>query len=191
MLITKLLSFRGRLQIIFFNITETNNNLKYYNGTDWRTVQLHIGGYKAIDDFNTRIKSIVENKDNITLEADTISLKTNFFWETDIDFNIEYSFGELLGFEKIVVGNSTSTESTRVVEITLIKNVSVQCNLVSSSYLNGKKTNILYRFTIPAALGYDFEIYSYSSGIYWRNWLNALLKSSYIFFAHKQLLIMI
>ena len=34
------------------------------------------GGYKTIDDFNTQIKSIVENKDNIKLEADTISLKT-------------------------------------------------------------------------------------------------------------------
>ena len=75
-----------------------------------------------------------------------------------IDFNIDNSFGELLGFEKIVVGGSmnteNTTESTKVVEITLIKNVSVECDLVSSSYLNGKKTNILYRFTI----GYDFEI---------------------------------
>ena len=79
-----------------------------------------------------------------------------------IDFNIDNSFGELLGFEKIIVGNSTNTEntteSTKVVEITLIKNVSIECNLVSSSYLNGKKTNILYRFTIPAPLGYDFEM---------------------------------
>ena len=40
----------------------------------------------------------------------------------------------------------------------MIKNVSVECNLVGSLYLNGKKTNILYRFTIPAPLGYDFEI---------------------------------
>ena len=40
----------------------------------------------------------------------------------------------------------------------MFKNVSVECNLVGSSYLNGKKTNILYRFTIPAPLGYDFEI---------------------------------
>ena len=40
----------------------------------------------------------------------------------------------------------------------MIKNVSVECNLVESSYLNGTKTNILYRFTIPAPLGYDFEI---------------------------------
>ena len=62
----------------FFNITETNNNLKYYNGTDWRTVQLPIGGYKTIDDFNKRIKSIVDNKDNIKLEGYTISLKTKF-----------------------------------------------------------------------------------------------------------------
>ena len=79
-----------------------------------------------------------------------------------IDFNIDNSFGELLRFEKIIVGNSTNventTESSKVVEITFIKNVSIECNLVSSSYLNGKKTNILYRFTIPAPLGYDFEI---------------------------------
>ena len=131
----------GKATNSFFNITETNINLKYYNGTEWKTVQLPIGGHKTIDDFNTRIKPVVENKDNIKLEADTISLKTKFILENGyrIDFNIDNSFGELLGFEKIIVGNSTSTESTRVVEITLIKNVSVECNLVSRSYLNGKK----------------------------------------------------
>ena len=138
----------------FFNITETNNKLKYFNGTDWRTVQLPIGGYITIDDFNTRIKSIVENKDNIKLEADTISLKTIFILKNGyrIDINIDDSFGELLGFEKIVVGSSANVENTmessKVVEITLIKNVSIECNLVSSSYLNGKKTNILYRFQL-------------------------------------------
>ena len=68
-----------------------------------------------------------------------------------IDFNIDNNFGELLGFEKIIVENTT--ESSKVVEITFIKNVSIECNLVSSSYLNGKKTNILYRFTIPASHG--------------------------------------
>ena len=99
MLITKLLSFGVKQQILFFNITETNNKLKYFNGTNWRTVQL------PIDDFNTRIKSIVENKDNIKLEADTISLKTKFYSENGyrIDFNIDNYYGELLGFEKIIV----------------------------------------------------------------------------------------
>ena len=148
----------------FFNITETNSKLKYYSGTEWKTIQSPIGGYKTIDDFNTRIKSIVDNENNRKLEADTISIKTKFILKNGyrIDIYIDNSFEELLGFEKIVVGNSTNTEntteSTKVVEITLIKNVSVKCNLVSSSYLNGKKTNILYRFTIPAPLGYDFEI---------------------------------
>ena len=72
----------GKATNSFFNITETNNKLKYYNGTEWKTVQLPIGGYKTIDDFNTRIKSIVDNKDNIKLEADTISLKTKFISKT-------------------------------------------------------------------------------------------------------------
>ena len=154
----------GKATNSFFNITETNNKLKYYNGTDWRTVQLPIVEYKTIDDFNTRIKSIVENKDNIKLAADTISLKTEFILKNGyrIDFSIDNSFGELLGFEKIIIGNSTNventTESSKVVKITFIKNVSIECNLVSSSYLNGKKTNILYRFTIPAPLEYEFEI---------------------------------
>ena len=42
-----------------------------------------------------------------------------------VDFNMNNSFGELLGFEKIIVGSSTNventTESSKVVEITLIK----------------------------------------------------------------------
>ena len=102
------------------------------------------------------------------LEADTISLKIKVIMKNvyKIDFNIDNSFGELLGFEKIIVGDGDASstnientvESSKVVEIAFIKNVSVECNLVSSSYLTGKKTNILYRFTIPAPLGYDFEI---------------------------------
>ena len=148
----------GKATNSFFNITETNNKLKYYNGSTWKTVQLPIGGYKAIQDFNTRIKSIIDNKDNITLEADTISLKTKFIMKNDykIDFRINNSFGELLGFEKIILENTV--ESSKVIELTSVKNVSIESNIVSSSYLNGKKTNILYRFTIPAPLGYDFEI---------------------------------
>ena len=148
----------GKATNSFFNITETNNKLKYYNGSTWKTVQLPIGGYKTIKDFNTRIKSIIDNKDNITLEADTISLKTKFIMKNDykIDFKIDNSFGELLGFEKIILENTV--ESSKVIELTSVKNVSIECNIVSNSYLNGKKTNILYRFTIPAPLGYDFEI---------------------------------
>ena len=93
-----------------------------------------------------------------------ISLKTKFILKNGyrIDFYIDNSFGELLGFEKIIIGENANTENTtesiKVVEITLIKNVSVECNLAGSSYLNGKKTNILYRFTIPDPLGYDLEI---------------------------------
>ena len=142
----------------FFNVDESNNRFKYYNGTTWKTVRLPIGGYKKIDDFNTRIKSIIDNKANITLEADTISLKTKFILKNGykIDFTISKSFNELLGFDNQIIENTK--ESNKVVEITSVKNISIKCNLVSNSYLNGKKTNILYRFTIPAPLGYDFEI---------------------------------
>ena len=65
-----------------------------------------------------KLKSIVENKDNIKLKADTISLKIKFILKNGyrIDLNIDNSFGELLGFEKIVVENTT--ESSKVVEIT-------------------------------------------------------------------------
>ena len=104
----------GKATNSFFNITETNNKLKYYNGSTWKTVQLPIGGYKTIKDFNTRIKSIIDNKDNITLEADTISLKTKFIMKNDyrIDFRIDNSFGELLGFEKIILENTVEVKQS-------------------------------------------------------------------------------
>ena len=65
---------------------------------------MSIGDCKTIDDFNARIKSI-DNKDNIKLEADTISLQTKFILKNGyiIDFNIDNRFGELLGFEKILL----------------------------------------------------------------------------------------
>lgn len=145
-----------------FNINNTNNKFRYYNGTDWKLVNLPEGGYKSINDFNNKIKEILEvnsdNKDNINLTPDTISLKTKFELLNGykIDFTINNSFNKLLGFDNILL--ETTQSSTKVVEITLVKNISVNCNLVSSSYLKGKKTNILYRYTIPAPLGYDYEI---------------------------------
>ena len=33
----------GKATNSFFNITETNSKLKYYNGTEWKTVQLPFG----------------------------------------------------------------------------------------------------------------------------------------------------
>ena len=98
----------GKATNSFFNISEKNNRLKYYNGSTWKTVQLPIRGYKTIDDFNMRIKSIIDNKDNIALIADTISLKTIFVLKNGykIDFNINNTFGELLGFNKILIKNA-------------------------------------------------------------------------------------
>ena len=68
---------------------------------------------------------IIKNTNNIKLEADTISLETKFILKNGyrIDFNLDSSFGELLGFEKIIIRSSTNIENTiessKVVEITL------------------------------------------------------------------------
>ena len=100
-----------------------------------------------------RIKSIIiDNKDNITLIADTISLKTKFVLKNGykIDFNINNSFGELLGSDKILIENTK--ESSKVVDLTLIKNVSIECNLVSSSYLNEKIQTFFTDLQFPLLL---------------------------------------
>ena len=64
----------------------------------------------------------------MTLEADMISLKTKFVlkFRYKIDFN--NSFNGLLGFDNILIENIK--ESSKVVENTLVKNVSTECNLV-------------------------------------------------------------
>ena len=47
----------------FFNINESNNKLKYHNGTTWKTVELPPGGYSEIQDISTRIKELIDNKE--------------------------------------------------------------------------------------------------------------------------------
>ena len=146
----------------FFNINETNNNLKYYNGSRWKIIQLPPGGYN-IDDINDRIKELVEinndNKDAITLEADTVSLRTSFKLTNGykINFNIEKTFNQLIGFNNVDIAQGL-TYSTNTIELTTVKSLNFNCNLVSGFYVDGKTSNILYSSPVPAPLGYDFEI---------------------------------
>ena len=144
----------------FFNINETNNKLRYHNGTKYVLKELPPGGYRTIEDINERIKELIDNDEGITLSPDTVSLGTTITLKNNykIDFSISGTFNKLIGFNSALIEKQGVTKSTSVVELTLDKAINVRCNIVSGFYMNGKRSNVLYTAPIPAPLGYDFEI---------------------------------
>ena len=135
----------------WYNITEKNNKFKYHNGTDWITIKIPGGAYN-ISDLNREIKRLVEaggdEDDPIVIRANFNTLKSRIIIADDyqVDFDIDNSLRDLLGFE----GKTLSAglhEGKNQVDITNIHSILIKCSLVSSSYLNGKTSDIIYTFS--------------------------------------------
>ena len=156
-----LLWFQGTNSI--FNIHSNNNNFRYYNGTVWKQSTIRLGGVDH-EKINTRIKEVLkENNDNeeaINITAETSSLQSIIKLSNNyqIDFSIPNSFGNLLGFNNIKITKQGINYSTNIVELASVGSIDIGCNIVKGFYVNGKSTNILHSFAIPAPLGYTFEV---------------------------------
>ena len=151
----------------WFNITSSNNKFKYYNNTTWKEITVEPGAYNIVD-INQIIKHhMKENGDktddstpiNITPNYNTlkstIELKDGF----QIDFTIEESLREILGFDsKIVQGNGFHS-SDHNVKITDIESIQIHCDLVTDSFLNGSSSSVIYSFTPAVPPGYLINIH--------------------------------
>ena len=74
-----------------------------------------------------------------------------------INFDIENSIAQLLGFRKIVYEQGKYT-SQKIVDIMGFSTINIHCNVISGVNDNGNNTHILYTFTLTEPPGYLINI---------------------------------
>lgn len=75
----------------------------------------------------------------------------------NIDFERSDSVGEILGFSKVLSGE-TEYESDKVVNIQSINNIRIDCDLTTGSFHNGVRTHTIYEFSPNVKPGYKINI---------------------------------
>lgn len=93
-------------------------------------------------------------KCSITTNNNTLQsiIKANF----EIDLTPDDSIGRLLGFEKKVVasGHELATPQRKAVDIFKVNSISVECSIVTGSYVNGRVGHVIYQFFPNVPAGY-------------------------------------
>src|SRR6476469_9150268 len=140
------------------NITDENNKFMYSadNKQTWKIITLNRGCYEiqAINDEIQRVMTVngdfnVDNKEfYITLSADFPELKS-IIHITDpsyfVDFNVENSIGQTLGFQPVTLRLGYN-KSQAIVDVTKINLVLVNVDIISGSYVSGYQSPCIYSF---------------------------------------------
>jgi hypothetical protein len=125
-----------------FNVNETNNQYKYNNVL----YKLTPGSYELKDIFNEINLSIPEDKDNkidFIIKMNYGKVKINKITKP-INFNVDNSIASILGFEKKEYSKPSLGENK--IDISNINSINIKCDLVQNTFIDGKRTNILYSF---------------------------------------------
>lgn len=131
------------------NITE-NNNKFYYD--DNKVVEIPEGAYELQDicDFlQSKVKNCI-----FKLYCNNNTLKTSIFCSKDIHFEKPNSIGALLGFGMVDLKSNILHESPLPVNILSTTVVRVECDIISGSYINGKRSHIIHEFAPNVPPGY-------------------------------------
>lgn len=148
-----------------FNVDESNNKIVLHYENDLNDISLFIPpGTYEIDEINKAIQETI--KENISydttkdfnelfrLQANNNTLKCELYSFFEVDFSKTNCLNTLLGFESKLLKSKKKHESTVAVNITKVRLVRVDCNLVSGAYINGKEMHTLFEFDIDVEPGY-------------------------------------
>lgn len=155
-----------------WNITDKNNKFRYYNSTAWKTITINPGAYNIID-IDAEIKRLMKSngdynntdpdhpKYHITIEANfnTLHSRIELTNGYKVDFTIEDSFREILGFDSRIVQNNGHNDSERVVNITDVETLQINCDLITDSYVNGTTSSVIYAFSPSVPPGYLINLH--------------------------------
>ena len=134
----------------FPNIDETNNKLKIKIKSKFYNIVIPIGCYE-LSGINEEIQRQVVmnggNKDDVLILPNNNTFHSVLYLKnnTEVDFNVLCSLNNILGFEAKLYKEKYQ-ESEGLVNIMRVNDVLVHCDLVGSSYINGKLSPVLYSF---------------------------------------------
>ncbi len=149
-----------------FNIIEGVNNMFYFYHEDDEEpnvikVKLPSGAYEFSQinyEIDRQIK-LLGMKSVIKLTIDKTTSKTQLTLLRDdlvVCFDFEHSLKDLLGFTQSRYHYSEENKgiiiSEKIINITKLSTINVECSIIRNSYMNGQQKNILYSFpsyTVP------------------------------------------
>jgi len=144
------------------NITENKNNIFKYstdNGITWKNIALNTGAYE-LQAINNEIKrQIIANGDdesafniaaNISRLTSIVTIENPSY---KIDFGVNNSIGQILGYSNIIIGHGYN-ESTSIVNIMQVNSILVNIDIIMGSYVNGSQSPTLYSFYPNVSPGY-------------------------------------
>lgn len=130
------------------NVDDTCNIFSYGDGQ----VELPEGTYE-VEDIEAYLKSKIGAQD-ISLKANNNTIKCEIHSKFKIDFTKDRSIGSLLGFSKRVLAPNITHTSDLPVNIVRFNAITIECNLVSGSYLNDREIHVIHMFSPTAPPGY-------------------------------------
>jgi hypothetical protein len=138
-----------------------NNKLHYYKKKDKDNqftkideITIPTGSYE-IDDLCTLIQDVL-GKENIKIEGNNNTLKTEVTSKYYLDFSQKHSVGSILGFPSTtpVLEANVKHVSSNTVSILTLNTIDITCNIIQGSYRNGENRHILHTFYPAVPPGY-------------------------------------
>ena len=154
----------------FPNIDASNNKFKVLiKGNKWLDIEIPIGSYELSDINQETQRQIITGgglKDDVQFIPNMNTLKCLMILKKGIqvDMKGESSIRTVLGF-KAKVYKDVRTESESTVNIMRVNSIFVFCDIISSSYVNGKQEPVIYSF-FPSCLPGEKIIESPNTLIY-------------------------
>lgn len=141
----------------FPNIDYSNNLFHIDN----LVIEIPVGSYELNDIseyLNKELAKIPYNENDgaseIFLYANNNTLNSMLVSTKNVYFNKERSVGALLGFSKRELDANILQTSDLPVNINKVNTIRVECNIITGSYSNGKKSHVLHEFSPMTEPGY-------------------------------------
>lgn len=141
----------------------SNHQLRYHNGTTWKTVTFPNGNYQ-VSDINDYLHTVMKTNGDFTVVSgvdtfdvnilpNVVTIKVDIVLTNSYQIDLSIStLNELLGFNSAIYNTSVSSQNR--VNITRgIDNLLIRCSLLSGSYDNDQGTDILYTFVPNTSRG--------------------------------------
>lgn len=140
------------------NVDETNNTFHF----ETFKIVIPTGTYevkdisKYIDDQLVVLSNAKSKNYKCVISTNNNTLQTVIKANFEIDLTPANSIGRLLGFESKVVpaNHELATPSNRAVDVFIVDSISIECSIVTGSYVNGRAGHVLYQFFPNVPAGY-------------------------------------
>lgn len=148
------------------NVVEDKNNRCKIKvpGHDFRIFKLDTGAYELkviaeqmVEWIGVTYPKLDKVEENFKLSGNNATSKAEFLFKDDygIDFEVEGSMHDLLGFDKKDHFNGIGLHTgKRIVNITNVTQLIFNCNITTSNYINGQEMPFLYSCGINVPAGY-------------------------------------